>query len=340
MSASTAVIDVKMDGDADTEEKAENAGGPEEEAEDDQHIDENEEEEIEETPEMFSVQHLRLCKHTFDKLVKDHSTAIGKAISKRQRESEKLRGVHFAYAEIRFESFAILLKKCQSKHGGLEKPGGVFYDLGSGLGKAVFAALMVFQFERCTGIEKLDALHDGAREIADKWDRTKDGYSFLTEGQRQTEVDLLNDDFLNEHVSWEDARMVYMNSTCYGEDIMLKIAGKCEKMQPLTWVITHTKRLPSVHFDVLEECRMMQSWCVNNFLQIHNNFNFSKICFALTLLTLACVDSTGFLVVGVRFDFPGVSAQCSSIGKSQRTGKRCACSEREKSAKRSEWKKK
>ena len=188
------------------------------------------------------------------------ATAIGKALSKRQRESAKLRDVHLAYSEIRFETFAIILKKCHSKYGGLQEPGGVFYDLGSGLGKALFAALMIFEFERCTGYEQLDMLHDGARELADKWDRTKDRNLFLTEGQRRTEVDLVNEDFLSDHVTLEDATMVFMNSTCYGEDMMLKIAAKCEKMGPETWVITHTKRLPSVHFDMLEECRMMQSW--------------------------------------------------------------------------------
>ena len=258
-----AVIDVAAEGKSDAPEaEAANekvSGRPAEEGDnvDDEGDDEGEEVE---TPEMFSVTHLRLCKYTFDRLVKDHSTAIGKALSKRQRESGKLRDVELTYSEIRFETFAIVLKKCRSKHGGLQKPGGVFYDLGSGLGKALFAALLVFEFERCTGFERLDMLHDGARELADKWDRTKDGLSFLTEGQRQTEVDLVNDDFLSEHVTLADAKVVFMNSTCYGEDMMLKIAAKCEKMAPETWVITHTKRLPSVHFDVLEECRLMQSW--------------------------------------------------------------------------------
>ena len=60
---------------------------------------------IPETPELLSIDHMRLCKHSFDKLCKEHSTAIGKALSKRQRDLEKLRGIHLAYSEIRFESF-------------------------------------------------------------------------------------------------------------------------------------------------------------------------------------------------------------------------------------------
>ena len=42
--------------------------------------------------------------------------------------------------------------------------------------------------------------------------------------------------------------------------MLLKLASKCEKMAGDTFVVTHTKRLPSVHFDVVEECKLMQSW--------------------------------------------------------------------------------
>ena len=103
-------------------------------------------------------------------------------------------------------------------------------------------------------------LHDGAREIADKWDRSKDGLLFLTEQQRQTEIDLMNENFMSEALSLKNATLVYMNSTTYEQDMMLKVAAKCEKMAGGTFVVTHTKRLPSVHFDVVEDVRLMQSW--------------------------------------------------------------------------------
>ena len=212
------------------------------------------------TPALLTVEHMRLCKHSFDRLCKEHPTAIGKALSKRQRDNEKLRGVHLAYSEIRFESFAIVLKKIQSKYGGFQEPGGIFYDLGSGLGKAVFGATLLYQWQRCTGVEVLEMLHDGARELADKWDRTKDGLLYLTEGQRQTVIDLMNEDFLHSDLNLSDATLVYMNSTTFEQDMLIKLASKCEKMADHTFVVTHTKRLPSIHFNVMEECRLMQSW--------------------------------------------------------------------------------
>lgn len=183
-----------------------------------------EEEQKEQPPEFLTVEHMRLCKNAFDRLCKEHSSAIGKALSKRQRDQEKLRGIHLAYSEISkfiqfqtskkkqntqynsnplplfqfpklfrtclfkgFESFAIVLKKIQSKHDGFDdadETPKIFYDLGSGTSKPVFAAAMLYNFKRCTGIEILDLLHNGAREIADKWDRSKDGLLFLQEEQR------------------------------------------------------------------------------------------------------------------------------------------------------------
>ena len=239
----------------------EEAKNPEEE-EEEVVVEEEEEEEEEKDipPEMLTVEHMRICKHAFDRLCKEHPTAIGKALSKRQRDQDKARGVHLAYSEIRFESFAIVLKKIQSKHGGFQESGGIFYDLGSGTGKAVFAAAMLYQWQRCTGIEMLDMLHEGAREIADKWDRSKDGLLFLTEEQRQTEIVLMNEDFMSEALSLKNATLVYMNSTTYEQDMLLKLASKCEQMAGETFVVTHTKRLPSIHFDVVEETRLMQSW--------------------------------------------------------------------------------
>lgn len=39
-------------------------------------------------------------------------------------------------------------------------PGGAFYDLGSGTGKAVLAAALLHDFDECKGIEIADSLYD------------------------------------------------------------------------------------------------------------------------------------------------------------------------------------
>ena len=57
------------------------------------------------------------------------------------------------YGEITFESFAIALEKIKKRYDGLKEKGGKFYDLGSGTGKPVFAAALLHDFEKVTGIE-------------------------------------------------------------------------------------------------------------------------------------------------------------------------------------------
>lgn len=66
------------------------------------------------------------------------------------------------YGEVEFHSFYRILRKVNPA------PGGIFYDLGSGTGKAVFAARFVCDFARCIGIEILDGLHKQAASIVNR----------------------------------------------------------------------------------------------------------------------------------------------------------------------------
>ena len=56
----------------------------------------------------------------------------------------------FAYGEAEIDSFAWVL------HHAHPKPGEVFYDLGSGLGKAVILAFLLHDFQKLVGIELLE----------------------------------------------------------------------------------------------------------------------------------------------------------------------------------------
>jgi hypothetical protein len=62
--------------------------------------------------------------------------------------------------------------------------GGVFYDLGSGTGKALFATRLVCDFSRCIGIEILQALHKQAAAIVHKYN--EEFRDMLSAGMHQT----------------------------------------------------------------------------------------------------------------------------------------------------------
>lgn len=62
-----------------------------------------------------------------------------------------------------FHSFYKVLRKVNLP------PGGTFYDLGSGTGKAVFAARLVCDFDRCVGVEILEGLHNQGQAIVKRY---------------------------------------------------------------------------------------------------------------------------------------------------------------------------
>ena len=54
--------------------------------------------------------------------------------------------------------------------------------------------------------------------------------------------------------------MVFVNSTCFDDTLMAKIAASAVTLKRGAIFITFTKRLPSPHFDVLEHQMYQMSW--------------------------------------------------------------------------------
>ncbi|CAN0105289.1 unnamed protein product, partial [Discosporangium mesarthrocarpum] len=101
----------------------------------------------------------------YEKAFASHPTAVGKAISKKEREDTGRMGMPaLVYGEITFEAFAVVLDKIKSKYGlpgkghsgpegVVQDPGGVFYDIGSGTGKPVISAAILHPFSKSVGVE-------------------------------------------------------------------------------------------------------------------------------------------------------------------------------------------
>ena len=106
----------------------------------------------------------------FNKLVADHPVAKGKEASTADRNALELKKTTLVYGEITFRSYAIAFEKIKNKYGGLQTPGGVFYDLGSGTGKPVLSAALLHDFDQVKGIELLESLHNIALELQQVWE--------------------------------------------------------------------------------------------------------------------------------------------------------------------------
>ena len=229
---------------------------------DDSNEDEND---SNEKPKHHHIQHGHRNKELhrlYTTLLEDYPVNLGKAISKKQREREHLKDPTLVYGEIKYNFMALMFRVMKDDYDGLQKAGGVFYDLGSGTGKPVFAAAILHTFERCVGVEKLSQLYTASLEITDHWRKLTDSVDddIMSAEQKRCMIEFINDDIKNPEFSMSDATVGFANSTCYDEELMIHIASKADEMVAGSFFITVTKRLPSLQWDLLEMERYKMSW--------------------------------------------------------------------------------
>ena len=202
-----------------------------------------------------------LPEDVFDALVADHPVTIGKALSKKERIAKGLKGDStLVYGEIEFEAYARTFEKIKEKYGGLANPGGIFVDFGSGTGKAVFAAALLHTFDRCIGVEILSNLHKAALELLDAW-QTKADEIRLPAASQGVAVEFHEGDACDTNAF--DASTVtfgFANSTCFDDRLMERVAAVANGMPDGALFVTFTKRLPSIHWEILDKQRMVMSW--------------------------------------------------------------------------------
>ncbi|HSW70904.1 MAG TPA: hypothetical protein VLH77_02870, partial [Gammaproteobacteria bacterium] len=130
-------------------------------------------------------------------------------ISRRERARLRYQEDAFIYGEIDFLSFILLLEK-------VNPPAGtVFYDLGSGSGKAVLTAALCYDFDKACGIELLPGLFNlsnlqinKAKTLVRLSDRK---YTDLYL-RRVAAIHFVNANFLD--CEFSDGDLVFINATC------------------------------------------------------------------------------------------------------------------------------
>jgi hypothetical protein len=200
-------------------------------------------------------------KTLFDDIVQQFPLTLGKAVSKKEREELDLNSSTLVYGEITFETLGMIFEKIKkvygkpdkgfsgysSEFGFLQERGGIFYDLGSGTGKGVIGAAVLHNFDACYGIEILEGLYavslDAVNCYNTKGKPKLSGRSTETRKKRSSflypcsfliifsiffkhlDCQMIHGDFLKlRFKDWRDADIVFANSTCYDEDIMIKMA--------------------------------------------------------------------------------------------------------------------
>ncbi|WP_065240049.1 MULTISPECIES: methyltransferase domain-containing protein [Legionella] len=194
---------------------------------------------------------LALDKHfaVFQQLYADMN---GFALSKEARlDSDAL---EYVYGEIEFESFIALLSLCHPDSST------VFYDLGSGTGKAVLACAMVFNVKKSCGIELFASLHQSA-ELQKQRLSERPGYLEIASC-----IDFKKGDFLQ--IPFDDASLIFINATAFFGEAWQTISKSVEQIKPGSLVITTSKALTSNLFACLRTTKVAMSWgIVNAFIQ-------------------------------------------------------------------------
>jgi protein-L-isoaspartate O-methyltransferase len=174
---------------------------------------------------------IRSCQLIFQNVPSYH-------LAKQARIEQDLFAYQYIYGEIDFQSFAQLLTRCELK------PDDIFYDLGSGAGKAVILSSLLHDFKKVCGIERLSLLHESALQAT---------------GQlNQKNIHFYCDDILT--FDWFDGDIIFVNAATYIGDFWAKVLARLQQLKAGTQIIVVSKQLPSNYFVLHNEDFLSMSW--------------------------------------------------------------------------------
>ena len=155
----------------------------------------------------------------------------------------------FTYGEIVPESVRAFVQAVNPKEGE------VFYDLGSGTGKGVISAALLFPFAKVVGVELLDDLHEASINVLRRFHaEIAPGIT----GKKLPTIEFHRADFLTHDLS--DGDVIFAHATCFHDGLMKSLARKLEKMKKGTRVLVVSKTIesPAYHLTARQEYKF--SW--------------------------------------------------------------------------------
>jgi precorrin-6B methylase 2 len=185
----------------------------------------------------------QIGKQILETLYKDVN---GYAISTRARRKICNADKAHTYGEVVPESFYQMMVRVSPIKGE------VFYDLGSGTGKAVILASLFFEFSKCIGIETLEDLHKASRQVLENYQH----YAVVQREKRF--IDFINTNFLEYDIS--DGDIFFIHATCFPDELMSQLGKRLEFAKTGARVITVTKTFESDKFQSVDHHEYQMSW--------------------------------------------------------------------------------
>lgn len=175
-------------------------------------------------------------------------------ISSTERKALGITDPAYTYGEINFFSFAAALKICNPQ------AGEVFYDIGSGAGKTVFASALLYDFSKTCGIEALDILYQLSLKQLELFKISIKKYNFFS--KRKFNINFIAQDLVNTY--FLDADIIFINATCYVGELWENLQEKIHQLKIGSRIILASKRLPSEQYILLDSQIAVTSWGTNS----------------------------------------------------------------------------
>lgn len=171
------------------------------------------------------------------------SVALGKETSQEERQENGLFGEEYCYGEFDLQVFVDVFAKIKRVFGHLPpNSGGVFWDLGSGLGKLIIGAAVLHQFTQVWGMEKLRGLDRLAADMV-KGYLNSDYYSQADPPMRDMQIRCVCADFLTSDAWIENTTVCFIHSSTFSGKMMDVLREKARTMNVGCMMVTVTQGL-------------------------------------------------------------------------------------------------
>lgn len=177
-------------------------------------------------------------KAMFHSLYKD---IFGEVLSKKDRGRVIKDDCSLIYGEICFDSFEELLRVAGANSDE------VFYDLGSGTGKAVIVAALTQSFVKCVGVEILPSLYSTSIQCLNSLNGTYKNIIHFIQGN-----------FYDVDIS--EADIIFINATGFFGESFAQLSQKLETAKSKARIIITSKTLTNDHFELMHQGFYRMSW--------------------------------------------------------------------------------
>lgn len=171
-------------------------------------------------------------------------------ISFAERERLEIKDTSYTYGEVTVYGLHAMLDLLHPASSD------VFYDLGSGTGKAVFSAALQYDWQKCVGIEYLPGLYNASQTLLEKFYEMDEVKQFYPD--KKFSIEFIQDNFLN--VDLNEADIIFVNATTLNPVFWGHLEVKFNQLKSGIRIIVATRKLDEMYFEKLHQVLCPMSW--------------------------------------------------------------------------------